>query len=377
MNGVPLGVAEPFWTLRRCDIHSIHAIGSRALGGAERFFARLTEALDGAGHPTTRVVRAGSALSEMLPTEASVRCGMRSGVDVLTWMAVRRLIRERRPEVVQTYLGRASRLTRVPRSSETIHIARLGGYYRPNAYRHADAWVGNTGGICDHLVRSGFPKERVFHIGNFVGVAPEAEQDDTATLLRSAGLVDDPLVVFALGRFIERKGFHDLIVAFAHLPAEIGGRRLVLALAGTGPLGPKLEAQAVQAGIGDRVRWLGWLNEPSSWIQAASVLVCPSRHEPLGNVILEAWAHRTPVLSTDTDGARELLHDGENGLICPPGDPATLAQRLEEVLRSDPQDRAALIANGLTALAARHSKEAVVEHYVDLYTDRLPTLGRA
>jgi hypothetical protein len=132
------------------------------MGGAEHFLARLAGALATRGHPTIAVLRRGADLKGVLdPAVDVVETGMRNGADIGTWWAIRRLVRDRKPRIVQTYLGRSSRLTRVPRRSATVHVARLGGYYRPDAYRHADVWVGNTLGICDHLLRLGFPAERI------------------------------------------------------------------------------------------------------------------------------------------------------------------------------------------------------------------------
>lgn len=137
---------------------TVHAIGSRGVGGAERFFARLASDLSNRGHETAAVVRHGAELRALLASEVGiVEVGMRNGLDIFTWWTIRRLVLDRQPQIAQTYLGRASRLTRVPRRSPTVHVARLGGYYRLDAYRHADVWVGNTRGICDYLIRSGFP----------------------------------------------------------------------------------------------------------------------------------------------------------------------------------------------------------------------------
>lgn len=67
-----------------------------------------------------------------------------------------RLIRERQPDVVQTYMGRATSLTRLPGVSRALHVVRLGGYYKIDGYdRHADAWIGNTRDICTYRIAFG------------------------------------------------------------------------------------------------------------------------------------------------------------------------------------------------------------------------------
>jgi len=149
------------------------------------------------------VVRAGSPLQGELSDVPVIGTGMRNGLDVFTARKIRELVRRHRPTVVQTHLGRASRLTRIPKGSETLHVARLGGFYRANAYRHADAWVGNTRGICDHLRDLGFPPKRVFHIGNFVADStPEGYSKDVR---ESLGISPECTVIFSLGRFVEKK----------------------------------------------------------------------------------------------------------------------------------------------------------------------------
>ena len=358
-------------------IRSIHAIGSPKLGGAERFFVRLVNALTADGYTSAAVLRHGSALTaELAPEVPRVHAGMRNSLDLLTVRTIRAMVREHRPDVVQTYLGRASWLTRVPRRSETMHVARLGGYYRPNSYRHADAWVANTRGIRDHLLQHGFPADRVFHVSNFAE-APDRPRDPAAVAATRAelGIPDDARVVFALGRFRPSKGFADLLEAFATLPREIHHRPLYLVIAGDGELRDELHAQAERLGIARRVRWTGWATKPDAYYAAADLFVCPSRIEHLGNVILEAWGQQVPLVSTRTRGAEELVEDGRTGLLVEAENPARMASVLEDALRGPEQHLRALADAGRDVLRARHSQPVIVAAYRDLYR-HLGTLGR-
>jgi glycosyltransferase involved in cell wall biosynthesis len=349
---------------------TVQAIGSPGLGGAERFFSRLATRLAGRGHPTVAVLRRGAELGSLLGPEVEVvETGMRNGIDVRTWWTIRRLLLSRRPHIIQTYLGRASRLTRVPRGSGTVHVARLGGYYRPNSYRHADLWIGNTRGICDHLVRSGFPADRVHHITNLV--EPAANADRLPHELPSRDGTDVPAdasLIFALGRFVSRKGFGDLLRAFALLPASIGGRIVHLAIAGDGVLREDLETEADQLGIRQRVHFPGWLTDPDPWFRAADLVVCPSRDEALGNVVLEAWSHARPLVCTRTAGPVELVTDGLDGILVAVGAPEELALTLQRLL-PDHGRREELARAGLETARRRHSPEVVVDAYLDLYRE--------
>ncbi len=355
-------------------IHSIHILGSREFGGADQFYVRLTRALQQAGQPVTAICRSGSPVAKALQNDPlkRIHLPLANRWDAWSWWQIRRRIAEREPCVVQTYMGRATRLTRVPKTSRAAHIARLGGFYKIDGYyRHADAWVGNTRAICDFLVKSGMPASRVHHIGNFVP-DPVPVDDVRKTALRTEHRIpENAWVIFALGRLIPKKGFHDLFRALAKLPAEIGGREVVLLIAGDGPEMANLRILAAELGIEARVRMLGWQDPPDGFYGLADVFICPSRHEPLGNVILEAWNHSVPVVSTRSDGAMELIEDGSTGLLCDCKDAVGMAAGIEQILSATDAERAEMGRAGKVCLNARYGRDAIVTAYLDLYRDLL------
>lgn len=350
-------------------LHSLHIIGSRRLGGAESFFLRLVKALNDLDHHASVVVRPGSALAGELDGKVEMHpVPMRNGWDLWSAAAIRRLVGKNTVDVVQTYMGRASRLTRLPKNSKAVHIARLGGYYKIDGYyRHADAWVGNTLGLCDYLVKQGLPADRVFYISNFVEPPRAVDKARIDGLRQAINLPEDVLVLFALGRFIKKKGFDDLIKAFSRVPAEVGGKRVHLVMAGDGPLRHELLDLVQALGLEDRFHWTGWLSDPAPCLQIADLFIVPSRHEPLGNVILEAWSYGLPVISTMSDGGRELVEDGRNGLLVPCGDPDALGSAISTWLCASSADRARLGETGRAVLEKRHSVEAITSAYLDLY----------
>lgn len=356
-------------------VTSIHVLGSHQLGGADWFFIRLVEALQRAGHPSMVVIRADSPVRQQLsPQIEQLHLPLASKWDVYSRWRLTRLIRARRPDVVQTYMGRATRLTHLPAGSHALHVARLGGYYRIDGYyRHAQAWVGNTQDICDYLVKEGLPRERVFHIGNFVPQPRRVEADELQALRARLKLPPQAFVVFALGRMVEKKGFQDLLEAFARLDAQVDGRPLVLLLAGDGGHREALEQASQSLGLDGRVYWAGWQNDTTPFFALGDVFVCPSRHEPLGNVILEAWQHGLPVLSTANEGARELVRDGENALLAPLNDPAGLAEALQRMLALSPAERQRLADAGHATVQREHSEQGVVAAYLALYQRLRPT----
>jgi glycosyltransferase involved in cell wall biosynthesis len=363
---------------------SLHIIGSKQFGGADHFYVRLVQALNECGHRAVAVNRPGTPISEALDGAVEqTHVPMRNVWDLLSVWAIRRLIRETGALIVQTYMGRATRLTRVPRSSRAIHVARLGNLYKIKGYyEHADAWIGNTSRVCDYLVDSGLPSDRIFLISNFVEIPPRTPAETVFRLRESLEIPLEAMTLFALGRFIEIKGLDDLLLAFARLPDEINGRPLHLIIAGDGPLRKKLHGLAASLGLSSRLSWVGWQDNPCPYYDAADVFVCPSRHETLGNVILEAWAHGLPVITTKTPGALELIEQGENGLLVSCNSVADLRSGLYELLTAPASYRKGLAQKGMERLSAAHSEEAVVRSFLDLYEElkkkgpRRRSLGR-
>lgn len=355
---------------------TLHVIGGRKLGGAERFFTRLVNALARRGEAVAAVTVAGGEIDAALAPQVRRFHAPLAGVwDLWSRWRVGRAVRTFQPAIVQTYMGRATRLTRLPPGRPAVHLARLGGYYNLKGYRHAHAWVGNTRGIRDYLVAEGLPAGRVFHIGNFVDPAPTLPRSSLEDLRRRWQVPHEARVVLGLGRLHPNKGFVDLLEAFASLPRQWEGHPLWLVMVGEGPLRDTLGARASQLGIADRLVWAGWQYDPAPWYQMADLFVCSSRHEPLGNVILEAWANRVPVLTTRAQGPLELVEDGVDGLLAPVADAPALGRALIQALAMPSARWAQMTAAGQAKVDRLYSEQAVVAAYLELYGRLADTAG--
>lgn len=355
---------DPAYTPR-----SLHVIGGKDLGGAERFFIRLVNALAQRGFSVAAVtVKNGEIARALDPGVRQYHAPMLGGWDLYSRWKIHRAIADFTPDVVQTYMGRATRIVRLPDSHLPVHLARLGGYYRLRHYRHAHAWVGNTQGIYDYLIADGLPAAQVHAIGNFVDTP--AQQDAGALKsLRVQLQLDACRIVLGLGRLHPNKGWEDLLRAFSRLPDAIHGQSVHLLMVGDGPLRRELSALAAQLGIASRVHWAGWQKDPAPYYQLADVFVCASVHEPLGNVILEAWANRVLVVSTRAQGPLELMQDGINGLLAPLSNPVALAEVINRGLNLEHMLKQQLIDAGYREVEQHYSQAAIVSAYNQLYSD--------
>jgi glycosyltransferase involved in cell wall biosynthesis len=346
---------------------SVHIIGSKTLGGAERFFLRLVHALKDRGEVSAFVRKKSEVRGELGDGVHCMEFPMRTVWDPFSKMKIRRAIFKLKPDIVQTYMGRATRLTRLPSGKGIVHVARLGGYYKPDGYRHAHAWIGNTRGVCDFLIKNSFPKDRVFCIGNFIDPPELREERDIRILKDSFNIPEDALILMAAGRFIEIKGHAHLIKAFSMLPGSINGKRPWLVLVGNGPLYPELKALSQSLSVDGRIVWTGWQNDPDPFYQMADLVVFPSLEmETLGNVILEAWAHEKPIIVTKFRGAMEITRHGLDSWQVPCEDAASLSHGILRILKDD-----SLMTNisreGHKRAVKEFGREVIVSKYLDLY----------
>ncbi|MES9993403.1 MAG: glycosyltransferase [Candidatus Thiodiazotropha sp.] len=348
------------------EIHSLQLIGSKSFGGAERWFQRFSSALAERGHSTEVGVRRNHELDgdhwSGLPCHP---LAMRTVWDPLSRIEVSRLVKRLQPDIVQTYMGRATRLTHLPAGNGPVHVARLGGYYKLDGYRHAHAWIGNTKGICDYLINSGMPKQRVFHLYNFADLPPPGPAPQG--LKAELGIPEDAWVLMTPGRFVPFKGHRFLLDALARLPAVVAGRPVWQVILGDGPLKQALHDQAKAANIDDRIIWAGWQLNPDPYYRLADLIVFPSTHaEPFGNVIIEAWGYAKPLVTSASMGATEVVRHEEDGLVFECENPLRLSAAIERAL-SDDSLRREMAASGHRRAAQEFARDTIMQAYVELY----------
>jgi glycosyltransferase involved in cell wall biosynthesis len=315
-------------------------------GGAEGFYERLCLALHAAGEEVLPVIRRDAERAARLRAGglAPVELGFGAALDLLTGPRLRRVLEGFAPDVTVAWMNRAARFA--PKGPWTL-VGRLGGYYDLRYYRRCDHLVGNTRDIVRWIAGQGWPAARVHYLPNFVddlaGASPAALPGAAPRLL-------------AMGRLHPNKGFDIAIRALALIP------RAHLAIAGEGPERAALEALAREAGVAERVAFLGWRSDIGALLAACDVFVCSSRHEPLGNIVLEAWSASRPVVAAAAQGPSELIADGETGLLVPVDAPEALAAAIRGLL-DDPQRAARLAAAGRAAFARDFTEAAVLARW--------------
>jgi glycosyltransferase involved in cell wall biosynthesis len=197
-------------------------------------------------------------------------------------------------------------------------------------YHQFDAIIALSHGAAEDLVA------QVPGIAQRVTVIHNAGVDD-GLLRRAAEPIAEPAVprplIVACGRLAPQKGYLDLLEAMAQVRRSVDAHLWIL---GEGPQREALEKKIGELHLDRVVRLLGFQQNPYAYMAAADVYVLSSLYEGFGNVLVEAMATGRPVVSTDCpSGPREIITDGQNGLLVPPSDPAALAGALLQMLKDE------------------------------------------
>jgi glycosyltransferase involved in cell wall biosynthesis len=333
----------------------LHLLGSGGDGGAETYFVDLVTALHRAGVAEACAIRRHPARAKALAAAGVVAqsFGFGGPLDLITRPRVAALGRRLDAKVMVAWMNRAGRHTP---AGPWKRIGRLGGYYSLKYYRGFDHLVGNTRDIVDWVIGQGWPATQVSYIPNFAGGPDESPPVARASLDTPEGA---PLLL-GMGRLHDAKAHDISLKALTQIPDAY------LWIAGAGALEDKLKAMAIALGVADRVRFLGWRQDAGALYRAADVCVFPSRFEPLGNVVIQAWANGLPVVAANSRGPGALVRDGEDGFLIPIDDADALADRVKAVL-SDPMLRIRLIQNGHARVEAEFAEAAVVAEWRHLF----------
>lgn len=335
----------------------LHLLGTAGEGGAETYFIDLVEALKRAGVAEAAAIRGNAERERRLKAAGVPVRVLRFGgpLDILTRPAAGGFAALQKTKVALAWMNRAARHT--PRGP-WARIGRLGGYYSLKYYKGFDHLVANTEDIAEWIVGQGWPAGRVSCIPNFAAAPPDAAPVERAGL---ATPEDAPLLL-CMGRLHENKAHDVALQALAQIPDAY------LWIAGVGPLEAKLRGMAEALGVTSRVRFLGWRTDASALYRAADVCVFPSRYEPLGNVVIQAWAHGLPVVAAESQGPKALIQPGDDGLLTPVDDAGALAEAIRDLLNR-PMLRARLAAAGASRVEAEFSEAAVVAQWKALFAD--------
>jgi len=213
------------------------------------------------------------------------------------------------------------------------HVAR-------RVFRRARAVTACSSDLARRAIALGADPQRIEVVPYGVDIERFKPDDQARAELRTrVGVGPNRLIVFSAGRLVRKKGFEYLIDAVALMsPAD----RPLLVLAGDGDLRPELESRVSAAAIAESVRFVGNQTQDAvgRWLAAADIVAVPSVRDDSGNVdglpnvVLEALASGTPLVTTAAGGIGSVVESGRTGLIVAERDPVGLAAAVGQLAAS-------------------------------------------
>ncbi|GBQ63844.1 glycosyltransferase [Komagataeibacter intermedius NRIC 0521] len=338
-------------------------MAARGNGGAELYSTDVMLSLQGTGlaqcvamHPDA------PRRKELQQAGVAVETGpLRLPLRPLARRALRGLIARMQPDLIHCWLRRAAEL--VPAHTGVPVIGWFGNYKDLRPFAHCDWFVGCTPDMARSMRERGAPADRVAYVPTFPSVTPQPPVSR-----RSLDTPEDAPVLLVLSRLHPAKGLETLLDALVLLP------RCHVWLAGEGELKTALMVQAARLGLAQRVHFLGWRSDRGALLAAADICVLPSRYEPFGTVILDAWSADVPLVACAAAGPLAHVRDGENGMLVPIDDAPALAAALRRVL-DEPALAARIVAGGRRDYEARFTRQAVTAQWRALYDRVLSARG--
>ncbi len=338
----------------------LHSMAGADVGGAETFFLDAIKAIHEKNEYTQRVVtRSNNEYKVKEIMDRSIPIDFASYSRWTPWTTqgvIKRAIKEFKPDIVHNYMGRAGEFSV---AGDHINIGWYGGYYKPTRFKHCPHHVAVTKDIADHIVAEGVPAKNV-HVLHIYAEFPMGRKIDRAEF----DTPNDVPLLISLSRLHHKKGLDTLLDAMTEVPDAY------LWIAGSGPLDAELKAQMKELKLDDRVRFLGWRNDRENLLATADICVFPSRYEPFGAVVIEAWGTQTPLVVAKAAGPKAYVTHEEDGLLVEIDDAKGLSHEINRVIKDD-KLCAHLVKNGLKSYQEGFTKEVFKKNVDDLYRELL------
>lgn len=270
----------------------------------------------------------------------------RHSFDFSIWPALRRLVRERRIDIVHSHDYKTNFYTWLLSKRESvIPLATLHGYTghsrREHVYYAADKrlvrrfplLIAVSAELRNELVRTGSSPARVIRVLNGIDeLAFKRDEQRRQAARAELGLSRDAFVIGTVGRLEPQKRFDVLMAAFRTLRRAPGGENMRLVIVGDGSLATTLAADIQRLSLDGDCVLVGHRGDVAFLHNAFDVFVQSSDYEGTPNAVLEAMALETPLVATDVGGTSELVTNEVHGLVVPPGQPDAIAAAVREIV---------------------------------------------
>lgn len=339
-----------------------HIMLSKNLGGAEKSYIDIVNCLALQKIQVLAVGVWGGKAANYFINDLSIikkKIVCLNSYDYLALLQILYNIKIFRPDLIHCHLARATkfgsvvgRILSIPVVSKTHNLV------NPKYYRNCTRIVVTTEAQRMHMIKNGFDNERVTKIPNFRNLSKTSLDPKNYKPKTN----QPNFVIKALGRFVKKKGFSNLINAVIKLRNQ--GIPITFYLAGAGTEKNMLQRMIKDSRYRDDILLVDWVDDVELFLKDADLFVLPSLDEPFGLVILEAMSAGIPILSTKTQGPLEILTE-DNAYFLDSPDYLEIADKIKIIMQD--VERFSKAVRAKNEFINKYSEKAVIPLYRDLY----------
>lgn len=291
-------------------------------GGLEKASLNYALALSYLGHDVTTFLNVKSAMipafkdhDQKIDTTIHNLLGSK---DPFARRSIQRQVQKHQPDVCVTHGRRAAYFAQNNSICPTVAVSHS---FNIKSLQETDGLIAINNAMKKHASDQGYPAKRIQIAENFLSIhtLPSYQHRTTNSSIR----------IGAMARLIHRKGIDTFIRALGALRKQNFDFKAIIA--GAGEELETLKKLSDDLGLASYVEFKGWM-AADDFYKSIDIFCIPSRTEPFGLVILEAWAQRLPVVATMAAGPSELITDQSNGVLVPVDDSKVLAEKFVKII---------------------------------------------
>lgn len=303
----------------------LNAMFSRGLGGIEQCFVDYCEALMMQGHKVTAMIHPDAKIRESLVSIGVNITNVRNsgGWDFFAKSYIKKMLKQTSPDIVIAHGNRAVDLLKKPVKSVGSKIVGVTHNYKNKRLVGLDGVFAITDDLRKDIIAKGQSPEAVFFVPNMIKLS--SEMPNIRDFSR-------PVIIGAMGRFVKKKGFDVFLRSLEILKND--GVEFKAIIGGTGEEEKSLKTLTAALGLGEFVKFQGWVADKKKFFENVDIFCLPSLHEPFGIILLEAFAASLPVVTSDSEGPSEIVIDGKDALLVAKNSPEQMALAIKDLLNN-------------------------------------------
>jgi glycosyltransferase involved in cell wall biosynthesis len=367
----------------------LHISSVRTYGGGERHLIDLTRGLYERGNEIFVALRPTNEWQErfdFLPPENIFHASIRNSFGIFSAQRIAKFISEKNIEIIHAHAARdyipASLVCRLTKNSKfvlTRHVLFPMKPFHRFTLSNLSRAIAVSPAV-ERILQPIVPKRKIEVIPNGVSTVNLTDEERKKRREEFRFLHNIPFdaqAVGTIGELKELKGQRDFVLAANEIADRCGNAFFVVIgkdNAVNQPFRRELKRLVKVFDLEKRFLWLDWIEDMQSLLSSLDVFVSASHSESFGLAILEAMVNKTPIVATETEGAKELLRNAETALLVPVKEPLKLAEAIEDLLKHR-QKRESFADNAKVFAEKQFSLERMIEQTENLYKEILQVDG--